>query len=1008
MDIKKLKLYWTVYKVRIIIIAIALILVIGLIFIIINGIQAWVTMESFYKKSMQAQMAFGLYAGIYQALIFASIYMGFHYYFFFGGGLNKIGRKKTTPEKVNVKWSDVIGMESIKKEVWEVIQLIKDRAQLKKAGGRIIKGVLMVGPPGCGKTYLGKAIATETGLPFLHTVGSEYQGMFQGMGSSRIRSVFKEARALSTVHGGCIIFIDEIDSIARPRVGDTGFGSGLDYNATVNQLLTEMDGLTQRQENIVVMAATNVPEDQLDSALMRAGRFDRKIYLGLPDLNERKELLKYYLNQIDYDKEKIDFTKLAKITVGNSPADISNIVREASLIAIRKKKTNVDMSDLHDAKERITLGVKAEIALSEKDKIIAAYHESGHVIATYLLVPTQDVFKASIIPRKETGGVTWIMEKEERFIPDKEELLGKIKISLGGYSAEKIQFGVTSTGVEMDLKRVNELAEKMVTQWGMGTSGPTSISSNPWMRRDVSERDKEDIIMNCLNEVNEVIRKEKALLDDLASELLKKEELEFDELEAIFLRHGKTALTYAPKETAKDKSGVTWDDVIGMEEAKQEAKEIVQLIKDRVALQQVGGQIIRGLLLFGPPGCGKTYLASAIANEAGVPFIAKSGSEFVEMYVGVGASRIRHLFQEAREKALAKGGCIIFIDELDAVAGKRGGRAEGGDREYNQTLNQLLVELDGLKEKDVQYNIVIIGATNMLEDFMDPALLRPGRFDRKIYVELPTWEDRKKLFAYYFNQVKFNPQEIDFDKLASITTGWSPAEISNLIREAALLAVRNSKDMIGLKEIEESRERIELGLKRRIKLSDEEKKATAYHEAGHAIATHFFAPTKQLFKVSIIPRKETGGVAWTPERQESLNRDKNQILANIKIALGGYVAEKLRCPATSAGVDSDFSSALQQANAMVWRWGMGKSGLIGNFSAISKDLISEEMKRKLDVETQDILQECLKDTENLLKREIQLLDELTNELLKKEELNYNELEEFFKKYAKGKPEESAS
>ncbi|MBU1367559.1 MAG: AAA family ATPase [Candidatus Omnitrophica bacterium] len=1012
MNTKKIKIFLKLYWIRILIITLVSLLFISLACVVTAGIKAYLSMEPFYQKSTLAQIAFGLYAGIFQALIFASIYMGFHYWFMFGGGIAKMGKKKVKTEKVNVKWADVVGMKSIKKEVWEVIRLIKDRVKLQQAGGKIIKGVLMVGPPGCGKTYLAKAIATETGLPFLHAVGSEFQGMFMGIGSSRIRSLFKEARALSELHGGCIIFIDEIDTIARTRVTPGGFGGGIDYNATVNQLLAELDGMSHANENIVIMAATNVNTDELDPALMRAGRFDRKIYVGYPGLEEREQILQYYLDRISYNKEKVAINKLARLTVGNSPADIANIVREASLIATRKSKTKVDTDDLHEAKERLTLGIKTEIILSPKDKEIAAYHEAGHTMVVYLLAPTQDVFKASIIPRKGMGGATWIVETEERFILNKEEVLGKIKILLGGYVAEKIRFGMTSAGVGDDLSKANQLAEKMVTQWGMGTSGAVGVSSHPWAHREVSERDKEDIINNCINEINEVLRKEKIILDEIAQELLKKDELDYDELEEIFKTHGIVKSAYGRKKVKTEKE-IGWDDVIGMDEAKEEAKEIVTLIKDRVTLKQVGGQIIRGLLLFGPPGCGKTYLASAIANEAEIPFITKAGSEFVEMYVGVGASRIRHLFQEAREKALAKGACIIFIDEFDAIGTNRGqDRGSGGTSERNTTLNQLLVEMDGLKEKSEQYNILIIGATNMEENQIDHALLRPGRFDRKIYVDLPSFEDRKKTFTYYLNKIKYDSCEIDIDKFSGITTGWSPAEIANLIREAALLAVRNKKEKAGIKEIEEARERIELGLKRRIKVSKKEREKTAYHEAGHNIASFFFEPILKIFKLSIIPRKKTLGVAWASREGEG-HLDRTQLLGRIKSSLAGYAAEKIKYGTTDPGVEGDFTSSIKIAHKMVWKWGMGESGYIGNFHELyfndyqQMPLMSEEMKSKLDIETQEILQKCLKETEKLLNRELILLDALAKELLEKEELNYLELEEFYKKHGKAHPTSSS-
>lgn len=478
----------------------------------------------------------------------------------------------------------------------------------------------------------------------------------------------------------------------------------------------------------------------------------------------------------------------------------------------------------------------------------------------------------------------------------------------------------------------------------------------------------------------------------------------------LMFKHGAQSFTQTTKKSISGESiGITWNDVIGMDEAKQEASEVVNLITDRAELKRIGGKILKGILMLGPPGCGKTYLAKAIATEANLPFISMSGSEFVEMFVGVGAGRIRSLFKKARQMAEFEGGCIIFIDEIDAVGAQRaadGGM--GGQKESNTTLNQLLVEMDGLKEKDI--NIVIIGATNMPEFFLDRALLRPGRFDRKIYVDKPSLEDREKLFAYYLKQVKFDEVNVKIDRLARITVGSSPADIANIIREAALIAVRHNRPSITMKDIDDARERIALGIKRRIKMSEKEKWQVAYHEAGHAIVTYLLVPSKDVFKITITPRGHTGGATWVPEKEEILIENQKQLLNEIKISLGSYAAEKIKLGFTTSGVGGDFSDALYTAHNMVWRMGMGESGLIGDFHALDfyrriggDMLISEEMKGRLDKDTQKIMQDCLKEITELLKQESALLDRLAEELIKKDELNYDEIESIFKDFGKTRP-----
>jgi cell division protease FtsH len=478
----------------------------------------------------------------------------------------------------------------------------------------------------------------------------------------------------------------------------------------------------------------------------------------------------------------------------------------------------------------------------------------------------------------------------------------------------------------------------------------------------------------------------------------------------VFFKRGFSNFTQAQKKSiAGQEIGITWNDVIGMDEAKQEALEVVKLIKDRAELQRIGGKILRGILMLGPPGCGKTYLAKAIATEASLPFIPISGSEFVEMFVGVGAGRIRSLFKRARQLAELEGGCIIFIDEIDAVGAQRAADSGfGGQTETNTTTNQLLVEMDGMKEKDL--NVVIIGATNMPEYFLDAALLRPGRFDRKIIVDKPSLEDRQKLFAYYLKKVQYDTDNVKIDRLARITVGNSPADIANIIREAALITVRNKRPLITMKDIDDARERITLGIKRRIKMSEKEKWQVAYHEAGHAIVTYLLVPSKDVFKITITPRGHASGATWVPEREEILIEDQMQLLNEIKIAVGSYAAEKIKLGFSTSGVGGDFANALYTAHNMVWRMGMGKSGLLGDFHALDFyrriggfTLVSEETKSRLDRDVQEIMQACLKETTDLLKKEEPLLDRLAKELIAKEELNYDEIEAIFKEFGKTRP-----
>lgn len=444
---------------------------------------------------------------------------------------------------------------------------------------------------------------------------------------------------------------------------------------------------------------------------------------------------------------------------------------------------------------------------------------------------------------------------------------------------------------------------------------------------------------------------------------------------------------------------VRFSDVVGIDEAKEEAWEVVQLIKDHARLKKIGGKILRGILMVGPPGCGKTYLAKAIATEAGLPFLSMAASEFNEVFVGVGSSRVRKLFGKARSLAYGFGGCIIFIDELDAMGRTRTFNQFGG-AETNTTQNQLLVEMDGLGSR--QENIVVIGATNAPEDVLDPALLRPGRFDRKVYITKPGLEGREAIFRLYLNKVK-HEASIDVGRLARKAVGKSPAEIENVVKEAALIATRKGKDVVTHKELAEAIERIELGVKHKVKMTEREKQMTAYHETGHLITTYLLHPRNDVFKASIIPRKSTLGVVHPQPREEWFADDREKILADIKCYLAGYAGEKLKFNQTSNGVAADFQAAMGLAHQMVWRFGMGSNGLVGDFTVIPEHQLSEETKHRLNQETHRIIQECLKEVEELLVHEKDLVERFAHELLTRGELDYDEIEAIFAEYGKANP-----
>jgi cell division protease FtsH len=448
---------------------------------------------------------------------------------------------------------------------------------------------------------------------------------------------------------------------------------------------------------------------------------------------------------------------------------------------------------------------------------------------------------------------------------------------------------------------------------------------------------------------------------------------------------------------------ITFKDVIGLTEAKREAMEVVALIKDRAKVRRIGGKVVKGLLMVGPPGCGKTYLAKAIAHESGVPFYSIAGSEFVEVFVGVGASRVRKIFEIAKNAAYINGAAIIFIDELDVVGQQRVFNF-GGGQETNSTLNQILVCMDGLG-KDENANVIVIGATNANIDILDPALLRPGRFDRHIQITMPRVSDRQELFEYYLKKVKADAS-IDIPRLARKTVWKSPADVENIVKEGALISIRNGRDSVTYKDISEAIERVDLGQETHLELTPAERERVAYHEAGHLLVLYNQHPTDDVFKASIKTRGGALGVVYHHPREELYTKTKDELFANVKTALAGYVSEKIKYNVTSTGVSGDFANAMSVASSMVWHFGMSSNGFVGDYNMLLGDMkkgdsrLSENMKDNLNKEVQMILHKATEETETFLRSEWAMMDVFVKALLEKSELDYDEIEAIFKEHGK--------
>jgi len=451
--------------------------------------------------------------------------------------------------------------------------------------------------------------------------------------------------------------------------------------------------------------------------------------------------------------------------------------------------------------------------------------------------------------------------------------------------------------------------------------------------------------------------------------------------------------------TEKEGEKITFNDVAGVDEAKEELKEVIEFLKDPKKFQRLGGKIPKGVLLVGPPGTGKTLLAKAVAGEAGVPFFSISGSDFVEMFVGVGASRVRDLFEQGRRAAKASNkGAIIFIDEIDAVGRLRFAGIGGGHDEREQTLNQLLVEMDGF---DSTQGLILIAATNR-PDTLDPALLRPGRFDRQIIVNLPDIKGREEIFKVHTRRLKLSP-EIDLKTLASLTPGFSGADIANVCNEAALIAARFNKDYIDMNDFEKAIERVLMGPEKKHRImSKKEKQITALHESGHALLSLLLPEVNPLKKVSIIPRGLSGGYTFTPPLEDRHYWTKNELLAEITLMLGGRASEEINLNDVTTGAQNDLEMATQMARRMVTQFGMSEKlghltlGRREGLVFLGRDIFeeknySEETARLIDEEVKKIIDTAYAKAKNLLLENKDKLMLLANTLLEKEVLDGEEV-----------------
>ncbi|HEX2700010.1 MAG TPA: AAA family ATPase [Acidimicrobiales bacterium] len=721
-----------------------------------------------------------------------------------GSGLFGIrsGARRIRAEETKVTFADVAGQDAAVIELREIKEFLADPERFAALGATVPKGVLLYGPPGCGKTLMAKALAGEAGASFFSISGSDFVEVFVGVGAARVRDLFREARE----HTPALIFIDELDSIGRAR-GVTGtVASHGEQEQSLNQILAEMDGFST-SEGIIVVAATNRP-DILDPALLRPGRFDRTVGLERPTEADRRAILALHAQNKQLEPG-VDLVQVAHRAIGLTGADLASVLNEGALLAGRARRPAIAQSDLTAALQRI---------LEEPDR--------------------------------------------------------QRRLSLH--------------------------------------------------RRSIGTR-------------------------------------------------------YATEDRA------TFAEVAGADEAVAELSEIAQYLADPDRYAALGAQPPRGVLLSGPPGCGKTLLARAVAGEANAAFISVAASQFVEVWVGEGASRVRELFAEARSVAPS----IVFIDELDGLGVARGMTASGGERD--QTLNQLLVELDGF---DGRGGLIVMAATNR-PDILDSALVRPGRFDRQVMVQLPDRQGRQAILALHARG-KALGADVDLDKLAALTRGFSGADLANVLNEAALLAARRGRAAITMQFAEEGIERARLGVSSRATIvSDDERRVVAYHEAGHALVARALPGADPPHRLTVAPTASTLGHCTTIDQHDRVVVGRSRMLDRVATLLGGWAAERLVFGETTSACSSDLERAERLARHMVADLGMSERlgpRVFGRSSRDGRPSYSEDAARIIDDEVDRVIEEARTRSETALDAARELLDRAATALLERESLTADELE----------------
>ncbi|HET7489510.1 MAG TPA: AAA family ATPase [Acidimicrobiales bacterium] len=1016
-----------------------------------------------------ANLAGILFPGLILILLFAYIIVSSRR----GTGLFKVrsGARRISARDGAVTFADVAGQDAAVAELREIETFLSDPQRFASLGAEVPRGVLLYGPPGCGKTLLARALAGQAGANFYSISGSDFVELYVGVGAARVRDLFREARE----NAPAVIFIDELDSIGRARSTGAGVVHSTEQEQALNQVLAEMDGFSN-SSGIIVLAATNRP-DILDPALLRPGRFDRTVGLERPDEAARLAILRVHAGRKRL-APGVDLGAVARKAVGLTGADLAAVMNEAALLAGRAGKEAIDQDDLDRGLTWLLGAPERQRRLSMRDRHVGRrLVDEGKV--TFADVAGQD---AAV---EELADIREFLTAPERYlalgasVPKgvllygppgcgktllARALAGEVNaafVSVTGPELLERHVGVGSSRIRDLFAEARQMAPAIVfideidslgrSRTGTATDRQTSVAGQEELNQILAEMDgfssssagvivlaatnRPDVLDPALIRpgrfdrtvglelpteegrlsILELYGHHKVLAAgvDLRAIASKAHGLTGADLasimnEAALLagRRGRDAVGQGELEEALERTlraperqrrlslrarsvgrrssadeRITFDDVAGVGDAIDELGDVRDYLASPERFAEMGATPPRGILLSGPPGCGKTLLARAVAGEANAAFISASASEFVEVFVGEGAARIRELFAEARSVAPA----IVFIDELDAVGASRG---TGASHEHDQTLNQLLTELDGFESRSA---VVIIAATNR-PDILDPALVRPGRFDRKVEITAPDRAGRRAILDIHAAGKPLAP-DVDLDALAGLTRGFSGADLAGMLNEAAVLATRRGSTQVDMAVVHEALDRAYLGVTSRGHLmTDEERRAVAYHEAGHALVARMVEGAAPPYKLTIAPRGGTLGHCLTMDAHDRVVYSRTDLLGRLATHLGGYAAEKEVFGETGAGAASDIEAAVALARRMVVEYGM--SDELGPLGAIEVTALGNGAPSEKTVEAiRHLADAAMQKAGRVLAAHRAALERVAQALLDRESLTAAELEE---------------